>query len=420
MCHQSNLRCLDRGLLRNLHTLPELVKMSFSNQFALTKELTRLLPPVGWAASKAADALISHVRDLRQSGSDIVVEDDLVKVFGRCRVSSTLASSFKTLVTQSTSNVPLVDGILLQGGPGPTVIRAFKEKPYFAMVVQLSFLVWAFDASYLATAIADGLRKRVEVSSSTSEWSSTPDRESILGVLRACESQTSAYNWSMNLEAVSTTLGYEIAKVAADLPACILHGLLDMLPMVQTFPDDRFIHIQITVNKRRGYFTSGIPALVVWAHHILDLTVLVLSRGTTGEVRKTRFGNSLIEQVIIEEVHLSTDKHGALSVSDLEAAITLLDSQREHLLTIKTDPDSEQGLIGSLRRRPARGWGRVFIKERLCGTSSSEVFRTENSAVVEDIQNVIVSFAFIIVQHLVKDDFEKESTEQVSEKRAAH
>ena len=52
-----------------------------------------------------------RARDLRHSGSDIVVEEDLANVFGRCSVSLTLSSSFKTVITKSTLNVPLLECI---------------------------------------------------------------------------------------------------------------------------------------------------------------------------------------------------------------------------------------------------------------------------------------------------------------------
>ncbi|KAL9577190.1 MAG: hypothetical protein Q9212_006524, partial [Teloschistes hypoglaucus] len=155
------------------------------------------------------DAIVSYARQLRQSGSDVVAESDLAKVFGRCKISSTLSSSFKTLVTQSNSNVSLLEGIMLQGGPGPTVTRAFRHSAYFAMVVQLSFLAWAFDCQELATVIADALRNRLEGDPSQSALSSTPDMLGILGVLHACELQTSAFDWNMMLDAVSVLLGYE-------------------------------------------------------------------------------------------------------------------------------------------------------------------------------------------------------------------
>ena len=168
--------------------------MAFTSQFALSLELTRLLPPLKWAADKTADAIMAKARELRNSGSDIVVEEDLANVFGRCRISRTLASSFKTIITRSTSNVPLVESIMLQGGPGPTVVRAFQESHYFSMVVQLSLLVWTLGTNDLATVIADVLRKRSEGAPSTPGLQSSPSREGILGVLRACEVQTSAFN----------------------------------------------------------------------------------------------------------------------------------------------------------------------------------------------------------------------------------
>ena len=142
--------------------------MAFQNQFALTLELTRILPSLGSVTNKAANAFMTRARDLRHSGSDIVVEEDLANVFGRCKISDALTSSFKTVVTRSTSNVSLLEGIMLQGGPGPTVIRAFQDRPYFAMLVQLSLLVWTFHEAYLATALADALRKRSEGGASSS------------------------------------------------------------------------------------------------------------------------------------------------------------------------------------------------------------------------------------------------------------
>lgn len=361
--------------------------MAFSNQFALSLELTRLLPPIAWATNKAANAVMSRARELRHSGSDIVVEEDLANIFGRCRISLTLTSSFKTVITRSTSNVPLVERITLQGGPGPTVIRAFQESPYFAMVVQLSLLVWTFNASYLATAIADSLSKRLEGAPPSSELQNSPDRVGILKVLHACESQTSAFNWNMLLNAVSTTLGYQSNKAPLDFPRFVLQGLLDMFPMVQTLPNDRFIHIQIPVGDNTE---CGISALIVWAHHVLDLTVLVRPRGNHGQLAKNiRFGDSGSDHVLIEEV-----------AADVEASIVILDSQREHLLTIRPEPDAEDGLIGSVRRTPAKGWGNALLSNELGHLS---VFRTQPQALFEDLQTVTSAFAFIIAKHLIRE-----------------
>lgn len=80
--------------------------MAFASQFALTLELTRLIP-IKWATNKAAEFLINRARDLHHSGSDIVVEEDLVNVLGRNRISVPLSSSFKTVVAKSSSNFTL-------------------------------------------------------------------------------------------------------------------------------------------------------------------------------------------------------------------------------------------------------------------------------------------------------------------------
>ena len=374
--------------------------MVFSTQFALSLELARLLPAIGRATNSATDAIMRRARDLRHSGSDIVVEEDLANVFGRCRISLTLSSSFKTVITKSTANIPLVERITLQGGPGPTVIRAFQEPPYFAMVVQLSLLAWTFNGSYLATAIADALRNRLEGAPTTSVLQSSPDRGGILRVLNACESQTSAFNWNMMLDAVSTTLGYKPDKAPLDIPSFVLQGLLDMLPMVQTLPNDRMIQIQVPVGDN---LESGVSALVVWAHHVLDLTVLVRSRGMNEQSPKVfRFGNSDSEQIFIEEVAVGH-----------EATIVLLDSHKEHLLTVKPDPDAEEdALIGSVRRTPARGWGNALLSDDL---GHLQFFRTKSQAVIEDLQIISSTFAFIIAKRLIRDDTDRYDEQDMPE-----
>ncbi|KAL8894945.1 MAG: hypothetical protein Q9207_008358 [Kuettlingeria erythrocarpa] len=346
--------------------------MAFTNQFALTVELTRLLPPIGWAANKTVNAIMSRARELRHSGSDIVVEEDLAGVFGRCTISPPLASSFKTLVAKSTSNISLLEGIVLQGGPGPTILRALQEPPYFAMVIQLSLLAWAFHTDYLATAIADALRKRLEGASTFSEIPSSPDRNGIVGVLQACESQTAGFNWNGMIDAVSTTLGYRRDEAPTDIPS------------------DRMIHIQIPVGEE---LKSGISVLVVWAHHVLNLEVLVQPREHQGNLGKVvRFGNSGQEQIFIEEIN-----------PDDAASIVLLDANGEHLLSIKPEPEADvQGdLIGSVRRVAAKGWGNVVLLDA-CGHLT--VFQKRSGAVIQEMQIVISAFAFIIAKNLCKCD----------------
>ncbi len=376
--------------------------MAFTNQFALTVELTRLLPPIKWAATTAGNAIMSRARELRHSGSDIVVEEDLADVFGRCTISPALASSFKTLVAKGNSNISLIEGIVLQGGPGPTVLRALQEPPYFAMVIQLSLLAWAFHTDNLATAIADALRQRLEGAPTLLGSPSSPDRNGVLGVLKACESQTASFNWNMMIDAVSTTLGYRTDEAPTDIPRFVLQGLIDMFPMVQTLPDDRMIHIQIPVGEN---LNSGISVLVVWAHHILNLEVLVRHRGHKGQPGKmVRFGNSGQEPIFIEEIN-----------PEDEASVTLLDAQREHLLSIKPEPDGdmEGKLIGSVRRVAARGWGNELLIE-LC----KRLGKRSEAAVIQEMQMVASAFAFIIARNLVKEDKDTEGFDDMVRTRS--
>lgn len=194
------------------------------------------------------------------------------------------------------------------------------------------------------------------------------------------------------LNAVSTTLGYGPDEAPLDFPCFVLQALLDMFPMVQTLPSDRLVHIQIPVGAN---LKSGISTLVVWAHHVLDLTVLVRARAITGQPPKIiRFGNSDSEQVLIEEV-----------ATDHDASIILLDSGREHLLKVKPNPDLENnGLIGTVRRVPARGWGNALLFDSL---GHLHFFRTRSQAVAEDLQIVTSAFAFIIARHLIRDDTDR-------------
>lgn len=92
--------------------------MPLSNQFSLSLELTRLVP-FGLATT---DAVMNLARSLQNSGSDVVTEEGLATIFGRCRISPQMATSFCTVVRKRNSS--MLDsalGLSLEGGPGPTV-----------------------------------------------------------------------------------------------------------------------------------------------------------------------------------------------------------------------------------------------------------------------------------------------------------
>jgi hypothetical protein len=89
---------------------------SSANQFALSLAVTRLVP-VSTIAEAAAKAVFKLARNLRNSGSEMVLEQDLAEEFGRCRITHEIERSFKTVVAKSNGTTPLSERILLQKGP---------------------------------------------------------------------------------------------------------------------------------------------------------------------------------------------------------------------------------------------------------------------------------------------------------------
>ena len=360
--------------------------MPFSSQFALSLEVTRLIP-LHHVVSKAAEAVMSVARELRHSGSDIVTEEDLTNVFGRCRIAPELASSFKTIMVQSSKQTPLWESITLQAGPGPTVLRALRDPAYFSTVVQISFLTWVCEAGYLATALVECLRKRVAIDyEDATDFQATPDHRSILDVLQACERQTAGFNWNDVLHAVAVTLGYPIDD-NGNLSSLVLQGALDMFPMIQSFPEHCFVHIQIP--KHPGY-RPYVCAIVVWTHHILGLSVRIQFHPEpgSGKASTCHFGSTTVEQVLIQEV-----------AEDCDESITLLDAAKDILLAIEPQPGIENMLIGSIRRSSIKGWGSVVLKEYLEGLKNFP----PQKAIIEDLQLVVCAFALVVCEHLVRD-----------------
>ena len=362
--------------------------MAFSNQFALSLEVTRLVP-LASLANKATQAVINSARALSNSGSDIVVENDLVEAFGRSQIAPSLASTFQNIVRANSSSTTLWDGLTLQAGPGPTVERAFREPPFFSMVIQLSLLTWCYGShgTDLPFGLAEALAKRREGAPEFAAVT-TPQRDDIARVLRSCERQTSAFDWNMLLEAVADTLSYPAYRRESGLPAVVLQGAIDMFPMVQTLPEDRLVYIRIPRGKNDQ--VSTVCPLVVWTHHILGLSVRVKLHKE--ERDGAFFGNqNASEQVVIEEV-----------ASEQECTIFLLDAVGDMLLQIKPDPEEDFLLIGSVRRRSVHNWGKTYILEYLSGFRYPTL---EQEAILREMQVICCAFAQIIAKHLVREDF---------------
>ena len=223
---------------------------------------------------------------------------------------------------------------------------ASKEEPYFRMVVQCSFLTSALQTPQIAAAL-HGLFERI--AAETPEGSpivEVPSEESLFGVLRSCQEQTPEFKWDHLMLAVARTLGLQDGAIFDEMPPSILSGLLYMLPIVLSLPEDRLIVIE------------GIGAatlIIVWAYHLLVISVLVKRRTSEGS-KETRFGSDS-PNLIIESGLRDTKGSG---VSRPAVSITLLatskDNTREVLFHL--EPDHDERAIDSVFKYPALGYGK--------------------------------------------------------------
>ncbi len=334
---------------------------SITSQFALSLEVTRLVPLVLAATNSAAGAVMKLARDLQDSGSDLITEEDLAEVFGRSRIEPHFASSFRTVVVKA-SNTHVCEGIILQSGPGPTVSRALGHPPYFSTVVQLSLLSWVHEKDSLAESLRSALEKIMQGAPADYNVRATPGQQRILGAVVACEEQTAAFDWNRLLLAVASMLGLPPRKAYTGLSPTVLRAVLDMFPIVLSLPEHRLIHIEDD---------QGICSLCVWAHHVLGLTVLVKLPGGTEVI----LGHET-EQVVID---CSSD----------QAIASLLDSEKGDIL-ITIEPDGEGLPINAIYKIPAKGYGRFILLEE-----------SPNKSIAEEMMLVTVAFAIVTSQHLV-------------------
>ncbi|KAI9698462.1 MAG: hypothetical protein M1836_004043 [Candelina mexicana] len=321
--------------------------MPFQNQFALSLELTKFLP-LGPIVNAGGESILTVARELRRSGSDIVVEEDLAAVFGRNRIESRFESSFKTAVHSSEIHpISKYLDIVLEAGAGPTVRRSLTDRARFSTIVQLSLLAYTHTIDKLANALSRALEKRLE-GGNTELAGPTVDYVGLAGTLEACADQTSAYRWHLLLDAVEDTLPWSRASggyLGRNLDFVVLQGLLDLLTCVQYLPEDRIITLKCR---------TGIGTIVVWAHHVLGLTVEV----TGGELGSANFGTGQ-PNIIIE-------------ISDLPASIILLDAVDDCLFQLEAGAAEDPTLTGRIYS-PLLGFGVRFLDVRSGSPTSIDI-----------------------------------------------
>jgi hypothetical protein len=256
--------------------------MPLSSQLSLSIELTRLLPAAGLATIAAGGAIIKMARDLRKSGSDIVVEEDVAAIFSQVIIAADFEAAFRSAITK-VANFSTLENLLpvgLQSGPGPTVQRALKHPHYMPMVIQLSLLAAAHDLESLAEGLSEAMRLRTK-DHVTGEEQPYVSSNSMKDLLKVCLEQTSGFQWSPLLMEVESKMDLpkyywpratihptdvDAADLYQALAVPILQASLDMLAAVQRLYEDSFMVIESC---------KGVSTMIVWAHHVLGLTVRI-------------------------------------------------------------------------------------------------------------------------------------------------
>ena len=206
------------------------------------------------------------------------------------------------------------------------------------------------------TDLADALRRYCEIvaEGAPEGWKgrALPSPDSINGTLRAIEDQTEAFNssWWGTLSYVAAQLTLPEVSMYETLDPVILRGLMSTLPRVQQIKDQL---LQIQTH-------NGVCCIVIWAHHILGLTVLVKIYRTGSETKEVRFGAG--QQSVIVEYYIRLEGEEAR-----EPTATLLlpeKDSKEQIFTLK--PETDDGSISGIYKHPAQGHGRRLL-ERYIG-----------------------------------------------------
>jgi hypothetical protein len=353
--------------------------MSLAGQFSLSFELSRI-PELVPVIANAINDVVDFARELRKSGSDIVVEQDLATVFLQNRIEAKFAETFKHAVVPTDVASPFrALPIYFMRGAGPTVRRALRNQAYFSMVVQLSMLCATHEIISLSEGLFEALRLRLRGAPTESDSTFSP--ESLSGVLTACSEQTASFPWHGYLAHISQALGvpygndYNLPRPPGpndlytntehynnyySLSVPLLQASLDMLAAVQSLYKDNIMFI----DGSRGCCT-----MVLWAHYVLGHTVRIegCPNGTV------TFGAGEHNVIIVFEPPKTTSAavpFGNRPVSKNEQpCIYLMDATAMPRLKIQRD-DEEAGVeIVADLKIPARGYGESMFAEKLDGES---------------------------------------------------
>ena len=227
------------------------------------------------------------------------------------------------------------------------------------------------------------LEKRQQTGGEDYENRAIPSGEDIKSVLRAYEDQTSRFDWHSIIRAVAATLDIRSSPSDEPLPSVLFEGLLTTLPLVQHFPEDKFI----TIKTRKG-----VLAIVVWAHQILGLTVLVKNHDNISDsnARDVKFGTAIQEHIVIEFSRTYSD---TLNLTRSPETF-LLQSCSTHETVLQLRADEDVQAIDATCREPLKGYGNRVLRNLFPNDNAS------TQRLIEELRCVTVAHAITISQHL--------------------
>ena len=367
--------------------------MPFSTGLQISLELAKAFP-ISSLTETIGSKVLKYARDLRVSGSDIVVEADLAEVFGRGKIVHELEQNFRKVVKVQSITF-LRDGceISLDSGPGPTLLHGLQDSRHFSAIIQLSLLGWTHHRSSLATAIDQAMVKRFEMG--VAGASASPGYEGISNALAACSSQTTAFAWSHYKHLVDTKLkesipGYQYSQDHMRLSPAALMGAMDYLYIVQRLPESR----KIMISNAMGSIT-----FVIWAHYILGLNVLITTAGPS----VISFGDEQNPHVLIVWSKLIPYSASLIPVSHkdeekLQPSIKLLDEDMSVMLD--STPDSERWTdIAVETRHPLLGYGATYLHRMF----NADIITNDLDPIYEESVKLIIAIAIWVSQRIDRD-----------------
>ena len=254
------------------------------------------------------------------------------------------------------------------------------------MVVQCSLLTYIHEKNSLATVLARVFEKELENDLPGQPSRAIPSHEALFGVLQACQDQTSSYHWRHLILPTAAALGIPEDHAFSAIPAIILQGAVQMFPLVQSLPDDRMTLIDVGAH-------NGACSLVVWAHHVLGLTIMVKRPGPRNELAENQFGIGKVH-IVLDLRDLSWDGDRTSSVEIRLPSITLMSvTDGETLIALKSRSEDDGMNIDATYRRIAAGFGRKMLQS-VCGAHRAQ------HALVHELTMLAVAFAAIIYEQL--------------------